>query len=391
MASGDVSDRSMRFNPMPNSGAAYRRDAVLAAGGYDPRYRYATEYDLWLRLAERHRVVALDEVLATRLMSGERRGREERAPIAETIGLRLRRSAGAGGSAGPTGSPFRDLLPDADPAQAGSPAASGPGAVSAARYSCSTRSRKRSSENSLRARARAASPSRARSAGSPQDGQAPRPAPPGRRTGRRGPPRRSSPRSRSRRRRPAAARGSSPPAARTTAPPLPREARRHRRPRAAGRRRRGGPAHARPGLPHDAAPSSSGPPRRAAGRRPRPAREHAALRLDRRARILPRPRAAPARAPRTSRLRARARRAALRPPPRAAGSGTRRRRSRSPAGARRGSEIASRSPSLLLRGAEHGRRAADPPPQPPLDRAALQSARAAQQVQPLRRPERRHP
>jgi glycosyltransferase involved in cell wall biosynthesis len=87
---GDVNETLMRYNPLPNSCAAYRREVVRELGGYDARYRYAAEYDLWLRIAERHRVVVLDEVLATRRMSGTNvAGREERGPIAETIGLRV--------------------------------------------------------------------------------------------------------------------------------------------------------------------------------------------------------------------------------------------------------------------------------------------------------------
>jgi glycosyltransferase involved in cell wall biosynthesis len=87
---GEVNELLMRYNPLPNSCAAYRRDVVLAAGGYDPRYLYASEYDLWLRLAEHHRIVVIDEVLATRRMSRTNvAGRKERAPIAETISLRL--------------------------------------------------------------------------------------------------------------------------------------------------------------------------------------------------------------------------------------------------------------------------------------------------------------
>jgi glycosyltransferase involved in cell wall biosynthesis len=90
-ASGDVRDALMRFNPIPNTAAAMRRDAVLAAGGYDPRYRYAMEYDLWLRLAERWRVVTLDEVLATRVMGGANvAARAERAQTREAIAIRLR-------------------------------------------------------------------------------------------------------------------------------------------------------------------------------------------------------------------------------------------------------------------------------------------------------------
>lgn len=88
---GDVRHVLMRFNPIPNTSAAFRREAVLAAGGYDPRYRYATEYDLWLRLAERWRLLALDDVLATRVMGPANvAARAERAQTREAIEIRLR-------------------------------------------------------------------------------------------------------------------------------------------------------------------------------------------------------------------------------------------------------------------------------------------------------------
>ncbi|HEX3872808.1 MAG TPA: glycosyltransferase family 2 protein [Solirubrobacteraceae bacterium] len=90
-AAGDVRGVLMRFNPIPNTSAAFRRAAVLELGGYDPRYRYAMEYDLWLRLAERHLVVALDETLATRVMgTANVAARAERAQNAEAIVIRLR-------------------------------------------------------------------------------------------------------------------------------------------------------------------------------------------------------------------------------------------------------------------------------------------------------------
>jgi glycosyltransferase involved in cell wall biosynthesis len=90
-AAGDVGDALMRFNPIPNTSAAFRREAVLDAGGYDPRYRFAMEYDLWLRLAERWRVVTLDEVLATRVMgSANVASRAERDQTLEAIAIRLR-------------------------------------------------------------------------------------------------------------------------------------------------------------------------------------------------------------------------------------------------------------------------------------------------------------
>ena len=88
---GDAGRVLMRFNPIPNTSAALRRGAALAAGGYDPRLRYAMEYDLWLRLAERFTVWTLDEPLATRVMSSSNvASRAERAQTAEAIALRLR-------------------------------------------------------------------------------------------------------------------------------------------------------------------------------------------------------------------------------------------------------------------------------------------------------------
>ena len=89
--SGDVGDLLMRFNPVPNTASAFRREAALSIGGYDPRYRWAAEYDLWLRLAERHRIYALSDVLATRQMgSSNVASTREREQIAESIAIRLR-------------------------------------------------------------------------------------------------------------------------------------------------------------------------------------------------------------------------------------------------------------------------------------------------------------
>ena len=90
-AAGEVGPVLMRFNPIPNGVAALRRDVALALGGYDPRYRYAAEYDLWLRIAERHRLLCLDEVLATREMGGANvAARAERAQLAEALAIRVR-------------------------------------------------------------------------------------------------------------------------------------------------------------------------------------------------------------------------------------------------------------------------------------------------------------
>jgi len=90
-AAGDVGRALIRFNPIPNGCAAFRAGVVREAGGYDPRYRFAPEYDLWLRIAERHRVVALDEVLATRVVGpGSVSARAEREQTREAILIRVR-------------------------------------------------------------------------------------------------------------------------------------------------------------------------------------------------------------------------------------------------------------------------------------------------------------
>ena len=101
---GDVNAVLMRFNPIPNTSAAFRREPALALGGFDPRYRYAMEYDLWLRLADDHVLVALDEPLSTRVMSTTNvAARADRAQTGEAIAIRLRTLArrrtlrGAGG------------------------------------------------------------------------------------------------------------------------------------------------------------------------------------------------------------------------------------------------------------------------------------------------------
>jgi glycosyltransferase involved in cell wall biosynthesis len=90
-AAGDVNGVLLRFNPVPNTSAAFRRDVVLALGGYDPRYRYAMEYDLWLRVADERVVHAIDAELSTRRMTGVNvAARAERAQTGEALRIRVR-------------------------------------------------------------------------------------------------------------------------------------------------------------------------------------------------------------------------------------------------------------------------------------------------------------
>jgi glycosyltransferase involved in cell wall biosynthesis len=87
---GEVNHALRWFNPIPNTAAAFRRSAALEAGGYDERWRYAMDYDLWLRIAERHTIWTLDEVLAVRSMHGGNFGAgNERPMMREVLGIQL--------------------------------------------------------------------------------------------------------------------------------------------------------------------------------------------------------------------------------------------------------------------------------------------------------------
>ncbi len=89
-AAGDINDVLLSFNPIPNSCAIVRRAVVLELGGFDARYLYAMDYDLLLRLADRHVVTTLDRSLAVRSMSGVNvAARNERAQTAEAVRIRL--------------------------------------------------------------------------------------------------------------------------------------------------------------------------------------------------------------------------------------------------------------------------------------------------------------
>ena len=67
-APGDINAELMRFNPISNSAVMFRREAVLAVGGYDASYSCTVDWDLWLRLADKHTIHMLDEVLGVRRM-----------------------------------------------------------------------------------------------------------------------------------------------------------------------------------------------------------------------------------------------------------------------------------------------------------------------------------
>jgi glycosyltransferase involved in cell wall biosynthesis len=88
--SGSVAGVLPRFNPIPGTCAMVRRAAAMEAGDFDPSFRFAQDYDLWARIADRHEIFCLGEVLAVRQMSGGAAGsRHERDQIRETLRIRL--------------------------------------------------------------------------------------------------------------------------------------------------------------------------------------------------------------------------------------------------------------------------------------------------------------
>jgi glycosyltransferase involved in cell wall biosynthesis len=50
------------INPIIHSTVMFRREVVLGLGGYDEFFAKSQDYDLWLRVSDRHRIVCLPEV-----------------------------------------------------------------------------------------------------------------------------------------------------------------------------------------------------------------------------------------------------------------------------------------------------------------------------------------
>ncbi|BDG72343.1 glycosyltransferase family 2 protein [Roseomonas fluvialis] len=58
-----IAEALLRHNPLAHPTMLLRRDAVLALGGYRAAFHSAEDYDLWLRLAERHPIRCVPETL----------------------------------------------------------------------------------------------------------------------------------------------------------------------------------------------------------------------------------------------------------------------------------------------------------------------------------------
>ncbi len=85
-AVGDVTGTLMRFNMIPGTAATIRRDVAVSVGGFDPGFRSAQDYDLWLRIADHHRVVCLPDELAVRSHGRTNVGaKRARAQVGESV------------------------------------------------------------------------------------------------------------------------------------------------------------------------------------------------------------------------------------------------------------------------------------------------------------------
>jgi glycosyltransferase involved in cell wall biosynthesis len=81
----------VRRNLVPHPAAFVRREAFLAVGGFDPAWRYAMDYDLWLKLGRRGAPVQVADYLsAFRFHAGSLSTRNAWGAHREDLQVRLR-------------------------------------------------------------------------------------------------------------------------------------------------------------------------------------------------------------------------------------------------------------------------------------------------------------
>ena len=93
----DIHELLLLGNCLAHPTVMMRRDAVLAAGGYRPAFTAAEDYDLWLRLSERHALANLpDRLLRYRTHGGQATARHWRVRPLQVLAAqhvaRLRRA-----------------------------------------------------------------------------------------------------------------------------------------------------------------------------------------------------------------------------------------------------------------------------------------------------------
>jgi GT2 family glycosyltransferase len=79
------------FAPFPHSSVAFRRDAFVAVGGYRAEAEYWEDFDLYLRLAERGRLMVLPQALASvRQSRSSTRLRDEDFRVLQSVDVMYR-------------------------------------------------------------------------------------------------------------------------------------------------------------------------------------------------------------------------------------------------------------------------------------------------------------
>lgn len=105
MSPDDIRAAPLTANCLAHSSVMVRRQAALAAGGYRPAFAPSEDYDLWLRLAERHDLMSLGERLVRHRchdgqVSRTDAARQALTTLAAQIAARERRAGRADPAAG---------------------------------------------------------------------------------------------------------------------------------------------------------------------------------------------------------------------------------------------------------------------------------------------------
>jgi len=84
---GNVFDKLFQRNFIPILTVMLRREVLSKVGGFDPKYRIAQDYDLWLRIAEHYPVDFTEEPLAKYRIHGGSVSRNRELAISEAFQL----------------------------------------------------------------------------------------------------------------------------------------------------------------------------------------------------------------------------------------------------------------------------------------------------------------
>jgi GT2 family glycosyltransferase len=80
------------FNPFAHSTVIYRKKAFIESGGYNKKFKYSQDYDLWLRLLECGEAHILKDILTTIRLSAQSGSNENRKAM-KLEALRIRWNA----------------------------------------------------------------------------------------------------------------------------------------------------------------------------------------------------------------------------------------------------------------------------------------------------------